>query len=162
MNDTEATLLSHAFANPATKISLILGTGLNAALPLPLSILSEQKLGQRPREWMERARSVLVNVEVSMFGRDIFPMSEADLQLDAASPHPGFQPLEQLTSGRYLGEICRIVLVDGVTRGELFEGIMPEGLEVKFGLDTALMAILEECAYLNATKYSLTSSQTAY
>ena len=144
MNDTEATLVSHAFANPATKISLILGTGLNAAIPLPLSCLSEQKLGKRPKQWMKTAKLVLVNTEVSMFGREIFPLSKADQELDAASTHPGFQPLEQVTSGRYLGEICRLVIVDGVRRGQLFAGMMPDGLDAKFGLDTALMAILEE------------------
>ena len=161
MNDTEATLLSHAFANPSTKISLILGTGLNAALPLPISALSEQKLGKRPKEWMKATRLVLVNAEISMFGHETFPLSKADKELDATSVHPGFQPLEQLTSGRYLGEICRLVVVDGIKSGILFSGKIPGRLEVKFGLDTALMAELEVYVSIGILNSLLTSSQPA-
>ena len=143
INDTEGTLLSHAFANPATSMSLILGTGLNAAVQLPLSIFSQQKLVGRPKQWMKAAKTVLVNMELSMFGMDIFPATEADRELDAASTHPGFQPLEQMTSGRYLGEICRLLFAQGVRVGALFNGKMPAGMRARFGFDTGNMAVLE-------------------
>ena len=143
MNDTEATLLSHAFANPATRISLILGTGCNAALQLPISAVSKEKLGQRRKEWMAGAKTVLVNTEISMFGAGVFHMSDVDRELDAMSDHPGFQPFEQFTSGRYLGEICRLILTKGVLAGALFGGQMPKGLDSRFNLDTSLMSKLE-------------------
>ena len=92
---------------------------------------------------MEAARTVLVNTEISMFGAGIFPLTKADEQLDAASTQPGFQPLEQLTSGRYLGEICRLLFAEGVQAGALFSGAMPIGMRATFGFDTSNMAILE-------------------
>ena len=143
VNDTEGTLLSHAFANPATSISLILGTGLNAAIHLPLSVFSQKKLAGRPRQWTEAAKTVLVNTELSMFGAGVFPTTVADRELDAASTQPGFQPLEQMTSGRYLGEICRLLFAQGVKEGALFDGLMPAGMRVRFGFDTGNMAFLE-------------------
>ena len=151
MNDTEATLLSHAYANPATRISLIWGTGLNAALQLPISVISPLKLGRRPREFTDVAKAVLVNTEVSMFGAGLFPLISADEELDRQSPLPGFQPLEYLTSGRYLGEIFRLALVEGVEVGTLFDGAMPKGLDEKFGFDTALMSHIETSSIEEAT-----------
>jgi hexokinase len=153
INDTEATLMSHAFANPATSVSLILGTGLNAALQLPLSAFSPLKIDGRPKEWVRRARTVLVNTEISMFGAGIFPLSVADKRLDTASTNPGFQPLEQLTSGRYLGEICRLIIDEGVKAGALFGGVMPVGMRTRFGFDTGNMAVLETYVSAHSPKY---------
>lgn len=144
MNDTEATLLSHAYANPATRLSLIWGTGLNAAVFLPLTTIGRERLAGRPTEWLRNSEAVVVNTEVSMFGKDLLPLSQADLQLDASSKQPGFQPLEQLTSGRYLGEICRLILVEAIQRKELFSGAMPKGLEVQFSFDTSICSAFEE------------------
>ena len=145
MNDTESTLLSHAYINPATRLSLIWGTGMNMAVYLPLSAFpaAPVKLGERPRNWMQQARSVIVNTEVSMFGAKVFPTCSADQELDKNALHPGLQPLEQMTSGRYLGEIFRLILVDGVASGNLFDGIMPVGIDQRFSLDTELMSQLE-------------------
>ena len=144
MNDTEATLLSHAFVNPATRISLICGTGCNAAVQLPLSIISAHKLAVRPDEWNVAAKAVIVNTEISMFGEGIFPLSRADRELDLNSSHPGFQILEQLTGGRYLGEICRLTFLAGIKEDGLLRGVMPGGMLEKFSFTTASMSVLEQ------------------
>lgn len=144
MNDTEATLLSHAYTRPATRISVIWGTGINAAVYLPVEALSRQKLGHRSKQWMDVAEAVLVNTELSMYGAEIFPVCAADVQLDRESSHPGFQPLEQLTSGRYLGEICRLVILDTARKGGMFDGQIPRGLEERFSFETASMSAFEE------------------
>lgn len=149
MNDTEATLLSHAYENPDTRISLICGTGTNAALQLPVSAVAEAKLGARSDNWSERAKVTLVNTECSMFGGDgVFPATNADKVLDANQIHPGFQPFEQLVGGRYLGEVCRITLVELASAAgggeKLFAGVIPEGLEERFSLDTAMLGAFEK------------------
>ncbi|MCJ1308972.1 hypothetical protein MMC25_002627 [Agyrium rufum] len=143
-NDTGATLLSHAYINPATRISLILGTGCNMAIHLPATAFSRgKKLRNRSHAWRRSAKGVLVNTEVSMFGTDIFPVTETDRVLDRQSLHPGYQPLEYLSSGRYLGEIVRIAIVEGVSRGVLFGGLLPGRMEVNYGLDTSLLSDIE-------------------
>ena len=157
MNDTEATLLSHAYANPATRISFIWGTGVNAAIQLPVSAISSQKLGKRSREWMDEAKAVLVNTEISMFGEGIFPLTAADVELDSNSTLPGFQPLEQLTSGRYLGEIFRLTLVDGAKTGIFFNGVIPEAIKEPFSLDTAVMSQIERNVILSLLCLTLTN-----
>lgn len=144
MNDTEATLLSHAYANPATRLSLIWGTGINAAVYLPLSAVGLGKLRDRPVEWTCSAKAVVVNTEISMFGKDLLLLSPADMQLDANSNQPGFQPLEQLSSGRYLGEICRLILVEAIARGELLHGNLPKGMDRPYSFDTSICSAFED------------------
>ena len=143
MNDTEATLLSRAYENPSTRISLIWGTGCNAALIMPLAPFAE-KVKNRPSLWTKGASTIVVNTEASMFGAGVLPQTEADRRLDAAMDHPGFQPLEQMTSGRYLGEISRLLVIKGVESGELFGGSLPPGLRTRFGVDAEVTAELEK------------------
>jgi hexokinase len=144
LNDTESMLLSHAYTNPATRISLVCGTGLNAAVQLPVSSVSPKKLGKRPKDWTDAAKEIVVNTEASMFGEGIFPICRADKELDRNSLYPGFQPLEQLIGGRYLGEICRLVMMGWVKDGCLFGGKIPSGLEKDYGFGTELMSSFEE------------------
>ncbi|KAA8897425.1 hypothetical protein FN846DRAFT_963782 [Sphaerosporella brunnea] len=110
VNDTTATLLTHAYSHPQARISLICGTGVNAAVLVPVTCLAVEKLGRRPSSWTSVARNVVVNTECSMLGAGIFPTTSADSKLDSLSDKPGFQPFEQLTSGRYLGEVVRLNL----------------------------------------------------
>lgn len=56
------------------------------------------------------SETIVVNTECSMLGEGLFPLTPADRALNAASDNPGFQPFEQLISGRYLGEIARLTL----------------------------------------------------
>ena len=134
MNDTEATLLSHAYGNPSTRMSLIWGTGINVAVMLPLTPF-ENKLRQRPNERRVEAQTVLVNTEASMFGAGILPITSVDAELDELSDHPGFQPLEQLTSGRYLGEIIRLFLIRAIEAKALPVDLMSAKNQVRFAID---------------------------
>lgn len=67
---------------------------------------------------MKSAQFVLVNTEASMLGGGIFPLTPADETLDRESEHPGYQPFEQLTSGRYLGEVVRLTLLEAGMKAE--------------------------------------------
>lgn len=143
VNDSDATLLSRAYVDSSTRLALILGTGVNAAVYLPVSALGRAKFGRRPSASYRRASHVVVNTEMSMFGKEVFPTTRWDEHLNATHTHPGFQPFEHLVSGRYLGEIFRLVLVEGVQTAGLFGGQMPSGMNVPYSLDTAVMAAVE-------------------
>ncbi|EPS36919.1 hypothetical protein H072_9553 [Dactylellina haptotyla CBS 200.50] len=139
INDSLAALLSHAYVSPATRCALILGTGTNAAVSLPLSMLPNSKLhSNQPAE----AREVLMNTELSMYGKDIYPVTKWDDELDAAMPRPGFQPLEYLIGGGYMGEIGRRLIVELRSQG-LFQN-MPTIWEKPYTLPTEVLANMEE------------------
>ena len=144
VNDSSATLLSQAYKDPATTMGLILGTGTNAAVYLPVKELGDNKFGMRDPSWFEQAEKVIINTEVSMFGKGIFPETRWDDQLNCAHIAPDFQPLEYMTTGRYLGEILRLVIAEAVETCHMFGGLMPDNICDRYTLDTAILAAIEE------------------
>jgi hexokinase len=78
-----------------------------------------------------------------MFGKDVFPTTRWDEQLNAAHMRPDFQPFEHMISGRYLGEIVRLIIVEAVRTAGLFSGEMPEKLTEAYALDTSTLACME-------------------
>ncbi|KZF22847.1 actin-like ATPase domain-containing protein [Xylona heveae TC161] len=143
VNDSSATLLSRAYVDQSARMALILGTGTNAAIHLPVTSLGPGKFGSRLQDLRPDQRHVLVNTELSMFGKGILPTTRWDEQLTAMHPLPDFQPFEMLISGRYLGEIVRLVLVEAVLSVGLFGGHLPSGFDQPYALDTATIAVIE-------------------
>ncbi|EED21675.1 hexokinase, putative [Talaromyces stipitatus ATCC 10500] len=124
VNDSSATLLTRAYVDPKTRMSLILGTGTNAAVHFPVHEIGLAKFGARPPGWFDRAKHVIINTELSMFGGD-------------------FQPLEYMITGRYLGEIVRLIIVEAVETASLFGGDLPHSMKEPYSLDTAIVAFIE-------------------
>ncbi|KAF2645079.1 hexokinase-1 [Massarina eburnea CBS 473.64] len=143
VNDSAATLLSRAYEDPATRFAVILGTGFNIAVHLPTSTLASSKYKGYPEKWLNEAEHVLVNTELSMFGKDVFPLTKWDEQLNEAHIRPDFQPFEHMISGRYLGEIVRLIVVEAVRSAGLFSGEVPSKLDEPYALDTGTLAAME-------------------
>ncbi|KAK7991754.1 hypothetical protein PG988_000548 [Apiospora saccharicola] len=143
VNDGSATLLSQAYVHSSTRFGLILGTGTNIAVHLPVSAFGRGKFGKRPETWFDSASHVIVNTELGMFGKDILPMTRWDKLLSAAHPRPDFQPLEHFVAGFYLGEICRFALIEAIEETGLLGGVVPPSLEKPYSLDTATLSKIE-------------------
>lgn len=144
VNDGSATLLSQAYLDPDTTMGMILGTGTNAAAFLPVASMGKSKFGGRDAAWFTQATSVVTNTEWSMFSKGIIPETRWDEKLNTMHPLPDFQPLEYKTTGRYLGEIFRLIIAEAVDKKALFDGVMPKTLLEPYSLDTAWMAKLEQ------------------
>ncbi|KAF2747269.1 hexokinase-1 [Sporormia fimetaria CBS 119925] len=153
INDSSATLLSRAYEDPSTRFAVILGTGFNISVHLPLSALSPSKYKNYPTSFLASATHVLVNTELSMFGKNIFPTTRWDEHLNSTHLRPDFQPFEHLISGRYLGEIARLIIVEATRTAGLFSGKLPDKLSEPYTLDTTTLAALQ----LDTSK-NLTSS----
>jgi len=143
VNDSSATLLSEAYLTPSTRFGLILGTGVNIAVHLPVATIRPPKYGDRPQAWYEEASHVIVNTELGMFGKGILPLTRWDRQLLDSHPRPDFQPLEHLVSGFYIGEVCRLALLEAIETAGLFGGIVPPSLLVPYSLDTETLSLIE-------------------
>jgi hexokinase len=142
-NDTIATMIAstqnpgpsttsstHAYSQDTsaskadTVMGLIVATGMNAAIALPLSTLSPHKtsnltLPVEPGSHDDKHK-ILINIELGINGsapplRSLRIITNWDEFVDAKSAAPGFQPLEYMTSGRYLGELVRVIFVDYMT-----------------------------------------------
>lgn len=153
-NDAVATLVSFVYQYPATPnqkaaMGLIVGTGCNATIPLKLSSLHQNKFPDQISVQQDQDLSdvgIAVNTEWSINGsaaplRNLGLISRWDEELDKAGEAPGFQPLEYMTAGRYLGELARLILVDYLTT---VHGVSPEHLpqrlHQRFGLSTTFLS----------------------
>lgn len=126
-NDSVSTLVSFvyefaAYEHQKAVMGLICGTGTNATLPMKVGMLGEKTkhldLGTNGNN--TEATKVIVNTEWSING-SAPPLSALNLitrwdtELSESIEFPGFQPLEYMTSGRYLGELCRLALLEYMT-----------------------------------------------
>ncbi|KAJ4294796.1 hypothetical protein N0V88_005030 [Collariella sp. IMI 366227] len=153
-NDAVATLVSFVYQFPAKShqkaaMGLIVGTGCNATIPLKLSSLHQSKRpssisvlpGQKGTDV-----KIAVNTEWSIRGtappiRKLGLISRWDTELDQAGELPGFQPLEYMTAGRYLGELVRLVFVDYCTAVlRVPANTLPGKLQQRFGLTTTFLS----------------------
>ncbi|KAI9799809.1 MAG: hypothetical protein M1825_004369 [Sarcosagium campestre] len=123
INDSVATLASLAYSISAggdqAAMALIVGTGTNATIPTPASKLGPAKATRAGSSLGESGNDpmIVVNTEWSIKGtaqplHDLSIVTAWDEVVSQGSESPGFQPLEYMTSGRYLGEICRLVLLE--------------------------------------------------
>ena len=100
VNDTVATLLAAKATEGdrtySSYIGFILGTGTNAAYV-------EKNTNITKLAGLDPDGSMIVNAESGGFSK--FPQSEFDKAVDAKSGNAGFQFLEKMISGAYLGDI---------------------------------------------------------
>jgi hexokinase len=122
-------------------MGLIVGTGTNATVPMRVSELHPKKKDDIANA--ETVETVVINTEWTIRGTDQ-PLVELGIKtpwdqiLDANSEAPGFQPFEYMTSGRYLGEIVRLVFVDLISRDS--ETRLPVSLASKNALQTQFLS----------------------
>ncbi|KAL8986410.1 MAG: hypothetical protein Q9177_004180 [Variospora cf. flavescens] len=143
VNDSSAAVLSRAYIDPSTRLAIILGTGMNAAIHLPISSLHSSKFGLRQLPSTLDTTHVLVNTELSMFGKRAFPTTRWDEYLNAQHMLPDFQPMEYLLAGGYLGEIVRLIILEATETANLFGGILPFKLTRPYSLETRALAAIE-------------------
>lgn len=152
-NDSVATLVSFIFnhsgvAQRRATMGLILGTGSNATIPIRPSRLHPSKRPQKVttlRNGVMEDAKIAVNTEWSINGsappmRDLGLISSWDDELSAQNEKPGFQPLEYMTAGRYLGELGRLMLLDYMTNNlGIASTSLPCKMLEQFGLTTKFL-----------------------
>lgn len=142
VNDSSSGLLARAYLDPATRLAIILGTGMNAAVHLPIAALDSSKFRSRS-PLHQTTTHVLTNTELSMFGKNIFPTTVWDDILNAAHMRPGYQPFEYLIAGKYIGEIVRLIIVEATQIAGLFDGHLPPLGNTAYTLDTKDLAFID-------------------
>ncbi|KAL9095990.1 MAG: hypothetical protein Q9163_006476 [Psora crenata] len=154
VNDTSSALLARAYLDPATRIAIVLGTGINAAIHLPIAAFHPSKFALRQVKPSPQDTHVLTNTEFSMFGKDIFPTSKWDKTLNAAHMMPDYQPFEYLIAGGYMGEIVRLTMVEAAETAGFYGGHLPLSLQIPYSFDTHTLALidLDESPTLSTTR----------
>lgn len=130
-------------------MGLIVGTGCNATVPLPGSTLG-RKLDDVHLKSGPKADStgtkVAVNTEWSINGtappmRKFGLLTKWDEELNRNCEVPGFQPLEYVTAGRYIGELGRIVFLDYLTAElGIAPSTLPAALHERYSMTTTFLS----------------------
>lgn len=136
VNDTVGTLLAQIYRDDRTRMSVILGTGSNAAYVEKCSHIP--KLKDKINGSHDQT---VINIEWGSFGdgpsnETILPITRFDHILDLESKNKNIQRFEKMISGMYLGEIFRLILVEAVEKGVLKRleeapDIHPYGIKTK-------------------------------
>jgi hexokinase len=127
-NDTVSALLAAAYQDCYADIGSICGTGHNTCY-LEL---------KPPRS----SHPMYINIESGNF--DKISGNKYDALLDQYSSRPGAGKLEKMCAGRYIGELLRLVLLDAVTQGLLFNGNCPVFLQTVGALSGWDVAVLQD------------------
>ncbi|KAM4602712.1 hexokinase HKDC1 [Polymixia lowei] len=138
VNDTVGTMMSCAYEDPQCEIGLIAGTGSNVCYMEEMRNI--EKVGRDGKGMM------CINTEWGGLGEDgclddiITPY---DTAVDRESLNHGKQRFEKLTSGLYLGEVVRQVLLNLTRRGLLFRGHVTEALKTPGIFHTKYLSHIE-------------------
>ncbi|KAL1954916.1 hypothetical protein VTO42DRAFT_454 [Malbranchea cinnamomea] len=151
-NDTVATLASLAYSvkslpNTRVVMGLIVGAGCNSTIPMKLDDLHESKV-RHIRTHNPSAVETLVSTEWTLNASSL-PLKECgiitkwDKHLDEHCDRPGFQPLEYMVGGRYIGELVRIITCDFFTSElNISRDALPQNLVKQNGLTTDFLSLV--------------------
>ncbi|XP_069913879.1 hexokinase HKDC1 isoform X1 [Oryctolagus cuniculus] len=137
VNDTVGTMMTCGYEDPNCEIGLIAGTGSN------MCYMEEM----RNIELVEGDEGKMcINTEWGGFGDngcldDI--RTQYDKEVDEGSLNPGKQRYEKMTSGMYLGEIVRQILIGLTKQGLLFRGQISERLRTRGIFETKFLSQIE-------------------
>ncbi|CAM5156660.1 hexokinase HKDC1 [Natator depressus] len=137
VNDTVGTMMTCGYEDPYCEIGLIAGTGSNVCY------MEEMK----NIEIVEGTEGKMcINTEWGGFGDNGCIDSirtKYDKEVDEGSLNPGKQRYEKMTSGMYLGEIVRQILIDLTKHGLLFRGQISESLRTRGIFETKFLSHIE-------------------
>ncbi|XP_053244440.1 hexokinase HKDC1 [Podarcis raffonei] len=137
VNDTVGTMMTCGYEDPNCEIGLIAGTGSNVCYMEDM----------RNIEIVEGEEGKMcINTEWGGFGDNgcIDNLrTKYDKEVDEGSLNPGEQRYEKMTSGMYLGEIVRQILIDLTKQGLLFRGQISERLRTRGIFETKFLSQIE-------------------
>lgn len=137
VNDTVGTMMTCGYEDPNCEIGLIAGTGSNVCYMEEMRNI-ELVEGDEGR--------MCINTEWGAFGDngcidDI--CTQYDKEVDEGSLNSGKQRYEKMTSGMYLGEIVRQILIDLTLQGLLFRGQISQRLRTRGIFETKFLSQIE-------------------
>ncbi|XP_040588249.1 hexokinase HKDC1 [Mesocricetus auratus] len=137
VNDTVGTMMTCGYEDPNCEIGLIAGTGSNVCYMEEMRNI-ELVEGDEGR--------MCINTEWGAFGDngcidDI--CTQYDKEVDEGSLNSGKQRYEKMTSGMYLGEIVRQILIDLTRQGLLFRGQISQRLRTRGIFETKFLSQIE-------------------
>ncbi|CDF89726.1 ZYBA0S05-00276g1_1 [Zygosaccharomyces bailii CLIB 213] len=149
INDTTGTLVASLYTDPAIRMGVIFGTGVNGAYYDVCSDI-EKLEGKLPPD-IPPTSPMAINCEYGSFDNEhlVLPRTKYDVMVDEQSPRPGQQAFEKMSSGYYLGEIVRLTLLDLHDQGFIFKDQDITKLKEPYIMDTTYPSKVEDDPFEN-------------
>ncbi|KAH3662457.1 hypothetical protein OGAPHI_005709 [Ogataea philodendri] len=164
INDTSGTLVASRYTDELTEMGCIFGTGVNGAYYDRIKNIP--KLQGKLEADIAPDSPMLINCEYGSFdnAHKVLPRTKFDIQIDNESPRPGQQAFEKMTSGYYLGELIRLIMLETYEKGLIFKSYTKsceqiKNLQTPYFLDTSFLSIIEadDTADLSVTSNEFSS-----
>ncbi|OKL58644.1 hypothetical protein UA08_06137 [Talaromyces atroroseus] len=158
-NDTVATFASLAYSikslhavpnNSRVVMGLMVGAGCNATVPMKVSSLHPSKtefITADSDSNSNTEKETLVSTEWTLLRSsqpllDMHLLTRWDKHISAQSQPPGFQPMEYMVGGRYMGELVRLIVLEYFTIIlKIPRDILPWRLLESGGLTTEFLSL---------------------
>ncbi|RCH86056.1 glucokinase [Rhizopus azygosporus] len=139
-NDSVCTLLAHAYQHPTTRIGIVHSLGTNCAYYEPVKNVTKLR-----DQSITKDTDMIMNTEWCNFGssKRTLPCTWFDRKLSRESINPQFHVFEKMTTGIFLGELVRNIIIYLVDRDVLFGGESSEVLNTVHSFDTSYMYVCE-------------------
>ncbi|XP_063784002.1 hexokinase-3 isoform X2 [Pseudophryne corroboree] len=151
VNDTVGTMMSCGYEDHSCEVGFIIDSGTNVCYMEEMgnveSVEGDEGTMCISMEWGALGDDGALTIETSY-----------DAQVDQASRLPGKQRFEKMTSGMYMGEIVRYVLLELTNKGLLFGGFKTSQLDTEGSVGTKEVLEIENDPFgLDKAKSMLTS-----
>ncbi|CCH61074.1 hypothetical protein TBLA_0E00110 [Henningerozyma blattae CBS 6284] len=149
INDTTGTLVASLYSDSETKMGVIFGTGVNGAYYEVVKDI--EKLDGKLADDIPASSPMAINCEYGSFDSEhaILPRTKYDVIIDEQSPRPNQQAFEKMSSGYYLGELLRLVLVELHEQGFIFKNQDVSKLNTPYIMDTSYPSRIEDDPFEN-------------
>uniref|UniRef100_A0A0A1WEY4 Phosphotransferase n=3 Tax=Zeugodacus cucurbitae TaxID=28588 RepID=A0A0A1WEY4_ZEUCU len=142
LNDTTGTLMHGALLNHQTRIGIVVGTGTNGCY---------MEYADRVKHWEEKRHEgenyVVIDVEWGAFGDNgvlDFIRTDYDRAVDEGSLLRNSFTFEKYIGGKYLGELCRVILKGLYDAGLFMVHLPQENFPKPWTFNTNIISLIEE------------------
>lgn len=142
--DAVCTLLAHAYQHPSTRIGIVHSAGTNCAY-YDKVINMENFLEEHKDQVSLMKSDMIINTEWCDISSKYLPVNKFDELVDVESNNKGVHAFEKMTTGMYLGEIVRLILVEFADHQILSFDTNDEEclLRIPYQFDTSYMYVCE-------------------
>lgn len=141
--DAVCTLLAHAYQHPLTRIGIVHSAGTNCAYYDKVSNMANFLAEHQDQVPIDS--DMIINTEWCNISSKYLPINKFDIAVDQESNNKGIHAFEKMTTGMYLGELVRLVLVHLADLKILSFDIDDEEclLRIPYQFDTSYMYVCE-------------------
>lgn len=143
--DSVCTLLAHAYQHPSTRIGIVHSAGTNCAYYDRVANMGTFLQEHQDEAEIPLQSDMIVNTEWCNISSKYLPVNKFDEMLDRESNNKGVHAFEKMTTGMYLGELVRLILVYLANKKILSCDIDDEEclLRIPYQFDTSYMYVCE-------------------